>query len=152
MPGIPVVTKLGQKTYSPLSGQTITGGQVVEATTTAGRVQKAGAGSLKVLGVALSDAVAPENLTTTATTGSDGRPVLNAALAPTVVAVVSGGAEVPVTYAADAAFGVLLIAAANGTVTPAGATPDARTIIGRCTEPGGVVVATNAVGLMRVGN
>ena len=41
-----------------------------------------------------------------------------------------------------------LVAAANGQVTPAGATPDARTIVGRCTNPGGV--AAGAVGLMRI--
>ena len=38
--------------------------------------------------------------------------------------------------------------AADGKVTPAGATPDARTIVGKCTEPAGVVVATNPRGLM----
>jgi hypothetical protein len=152
MPGVAVVTNKGQKTYTPLSGQSITGGMVVEATATAGRIQKAGAGSVKVLGVALADAIAPEQLSTAATTGADGRPVINVAVSATVVTVVSNGAEVNVTYAANAGFGDTLIAAANGTVTPAGATPDARTIVGRCTEPGGVVVGTKATGLMRVGN
>ena len=152
MPGIPMVTKQGQRTYSPLQGQTIVGGQVVEATTTKGRIQKAAAGSFKTLGVAIADAVAPEDLALGATTDGSGRPVLSVVVPVTVVTVVSNGTEVPVTYAANANFGDLLIAAANGTVTPAGATPDARTIVGRCTEPGGVVVATTPVGLMRTGN
>jgi hypothetical protein len=102
--------------------------------------------------VALADAIAPEQLSLTPTTGADGRPLLNVAVSATTVAVAYGGVEVTVTYAANAAFGDPLIAAANGTVTPAGATPDARTLIGRCTEPGGVVVATKTTGLMRVGN
>lgn len=148
MPGIPVVFKHGQRTFTPADNAVITGGMVVEAVA-GGRIQKAGAGSVKVLGVALNDAIAPEDLVTSATTGADGRPVVSSAVLPTNVTVVSGGQEVPVTYAANAAFGDKLIAAANGTVTPAGATPDARTIIGVCTQPEGVTVASNAVGLMR---
>jgi hypothetical protein len=45
-----------------------------------------------------------------------------------------------VKYAAVANLGDKLIAASAGRVTPAGATPDARTIVGECTEPGGVTV------------
>jgi len=41
------------------------------------------------------------------------------------------------------------VAAANGTVTPYVA-GTADQIVGRCTQPGGVVTATNAVGRMRV--
>jgi hypothetical protein len=36
----------------------------------------------------------------------------------------------------------------TGGVAPAGATPDARTIVGECAEPGGV--AAGAVGLARI--
>ncbi|MGH8938619.1 MAG: hypothetical protein ACRDV2_04635, partial [Actinomycetes bacterium] len=53
---------------------------------------------------------------------------------------VAKGVEVPVKYAAAAAFGDKLVAASNGRVTPAGATPDARTIVGECTELAGVTV------------
>lgn len=148
MPGIAQVTKTGPRTYTPKAGVSIKGGQLVEGTT-GGRIQPAAAGSFKVVGVALTDAIAPDDLVLAPTTGGDGRPVLNTAVLPTKVACAYGGIEVPVTYAANAAFGELLIAAANGTVTPAGATPDARTIVGRCTEQAGVVVATNPVGLMR---
>jgi hypothetical protein len=57
--------------------------------------------------------------------------------------------ETLVTYAGAATFGQLLIAAANGQVTPAGAAPDVRTIVGRCTAPAGV--GAGAVGLIRLG-
>lgn len=148
MPGIPQVTTSGPRTYTPKSGVSIKGGQLVEGTT-GSRIQVAAAGTFKCVGVALTDAIAPEDLVLGPTTGADGRPVLNTAVLPTKVACAYGGTEVPVTYAANAAFGDYLIAAANGTVTPAGANPDARTIVGRCTEQAGVVVATNPVGLMR---
>lgn len=145
MSGAVQVTKTGPRTYTPAADATIAGGQLVEART-GGRIGIAGAGSTKVLGVALTDATGPELLTLTAQT-VNGRPVLNTAVLPTAVAVAYGGIEVPVTYAAAAAFGDKLIAAANGQVTPAGATPDARTIVGICSAPAGV--AQNAVGLMR---
>lgn len=148
MSGVTQVTKTGPRTYVPASGVAVTGGQLVEGRT-AGRIGPAAAGSFKVVGVALADAIAPEDVVTTPVT-VNGRPVLNTALFPPNVAVACGGVEVRVTYAANAAFGELLIAAANGTVTPAGATPDARTIVGRCTEPNGVVVATTPVGLARI--
>jgi hypothetical protein len=50
-------------------------------------------------------------------------------------------------YAAAATFGQRLVAAANGQVTPAGAAPDAREVIGVCYEEAGVstVGATGAV-------
>lgn len=156
MPGIPQYQKTGPVTYSPASGQTVTGGQLVDAVnvapaiSTVGRVQPSAAGSLVCLGVALTDAIAPEQVNNAPTTdASTGRPVINMFSAPTVVAVACGGAIVPVKYAANAAFGEALIAAANGTVTPAGATPDARTIVGWCRQPGGVVVATTPYGLMK---
>lgn len=148
MPGIPIVTRGGPKTFTPANNEAIRGGLLIEARA-ASRVGVAAAGSLVVLGVATNDAQAPEQLVTTPTVDSFGRNVLSAAQFPITVAVVYGGDEVNVTYAANASFGQKLVAAANGTVTPAGATPDARTIVGTCTEPAGVVVSTNAVGLMR---
>lgn len=150
MPGIAQVTRTGPKTFTPASGEAIRGGLLLEARA-AGRVGVAAAGTLKFVGVALTDAQAPEQLVTGPATDAAGRYVLSAAQFPTTVACAYGGVEVPVTYAADCTFGALLIAAAGGTVTPAGATPDARTVVGRCTEPLGVTVATNPVGLMRTG-
>lgn len=136
-------TKHGPKTFTPV--EPIAGGQLVEARA-AGRIGVAAAGSVKVLGVAVTDAQSPD-----AITGDpaivNGRPVLNTAILPPKVAVAYSGIEVPVTYVAAAAFGDKLVAAAAGKVTPAGATPDARTIVGTCTEPLGVAIG--AVGLMR---
>ena len=102
------------------------------------------------LGVAITDANSPEDVNTALGTAtmSGGRPVVNMAPFPTNVAVVSHGSEVPVVYAAAANFGDALICAANGQVTPAGATPDARQIVGKCTAPNGVGIG--AVGLMRI--
>lgn len=143
MSGAVQVTKTGPRTYTP--AEAILGGQVVEARA-AGRIGVAAAGSVKHLGVALTDAINPEAVSTTSTL-VNGRQQLTAVVLPVVVAVAYSGIEVPVTYAAAAAFGDKLICAALGQVTPAGATPDARTIIGTCTAPAGV--AAGAVGLMR---
>lgn len=148
MSGISVYRK-GAPTYSPPTGVVLKGGQLVEGTATPGRVQPAGAGSTLYLGVARTDCIAPEDVNGLPTTGPDGRPVTALYSAPTTVSLVTNGEECRVTYAANAAFGQRLVAAANGQVTPAGAAPDARQIVGICTEPGGVVVATNPVGLFR---
>jgi hypothetical protein len=131
----------GPRTYT--AGEAIDGGQLVEAR--AGSViGVAGAGSLKVLGVAQKAASPTGNAVRTA----DATGYVDMTLgAPPEVAVINDG-FVPVKFAAAAAFGDRLIAAAAGTVTPAGATPDARTIVGFCAELAGV--ALNGTGLMRV--
>lgn len=149
MSGIAQVTQGGPKTFTPADNQVIKGGQVVEATA-GGRIKVAAAGSAKVLGVALADAVAPEDFPSSAGTDALGRPVVSAVPIATTVAVAYAGTEVKVTYSADASFGDKLVATANGTVGPAGATPDARTIVGICTEPAGVDVSERAVGLIRL--
>lgn len=146
MAGIPMLTQRGQRTHVPV--EVVRGGQVVEARTgpPAG-IGVAGAGSTTVLGVAIEDAQPPTAVVTTATLDAGGRATLVAAQLPTVTTVVSAGTEVEVLYATGAAFGQKLVAAANGAVAPAGATPDARTIVGHCTAPAGV--ATGARGLMQ---
>lgn len=149
MAGIAQVTQGGPKTFTPADNEVILGGQLVEART-GGRIGVAAAGSVKVLGVALTDAVAPEDFPGANTTDALGRTVVSAVPIPTTVAVAYAGTEVKVSYSANAAFGDKLVATATGKVGPAGATPDARTIVGVCTEPGGVVVATNPRGLMRI--
>lgn len=143
MPGVVQVTKTGPKTFTPT--EVVIGGQLVEGRG-GSRMGVAAAASTKVLGVALVDGAPPETFT--------GDPVVANGvttamlLAPvTKVAVAYGGIEVPVTYSAPAAFGDSLVCTGAGKVGPAGATPDARTIVGRCTQPEGV--AANAVGLMR---
>lgn len=152
MPAIPVVTQQAQRTYVPAVGQIITGGQVVEAapTGTPGRIRPAAAGSTRWIGVAITDAHSPEDVNTAlgAAGTIGGRPLVNMAPFPTNVAVVSSGAEVPVVFTTAALFGDALVCTANGQVGPAGATPDARTIIGKCTAPNGVGAGT--VGLMRI--
>lgn len=155
MSAVPIVTKAGPRSYVPAVGTVVQVGQVVAGTTggtqmVGGRIVIAAAASTKVVGVAVNDAMAPEDLSSTPGTDALGRPVVSMVPIPTKTAVIYGGMETLVTYAADAAFGDPLIAAANGSVTPAGATPDARTIIGKCTEPGGVVVATNPIALARI--
>lgn len=131
MGAIPQVRKTGPKSYP--AAETVLGGQLVEGrTTSGGSVGVAAAGSFKVLGVSLNDAVA--TLVTDPVNG-----ILNTAPLGTRVNVAKS-VEVPVKYAAAAAFGDKLIAASLGRVTPAGATPDARTIVGECTELGGVTV------------
>lgn len=149
MPGIPQVTQGGPKTYVPASGVLVRGGRLVEGVA-GGRIQECAAASVRVLGVALYDAIAPENVNTTATLDAQGRYVTPAYSLPTSVAVAYADTEAPVTYSANASFGDPLVATAAGTVAPAAATPDARTIVGRCTEPLGVVFATNPVGLARI--
>ncbi|MCP3811525.1 hypothetical protein NLX62_04170 [Mycobacteriaceae bacterium Msp059] len=149
MSGVAQYRKAGPRTWTPKQGVTVKGGRVVEGINTPGRIQHAAAGSVRTLGVALTDAIAPEDLVTTPTTGSDGRPVTAMYALPTTVAIADGGIEVKVEYAANANFGDRLIAAADGKVTPAvDATVDPRAIVGKCTEPAGVVVATNPRGLM----
>ncbi|AYB69350.1 scaffolding protein [Mycobacterium phage Gravaillia] len=147
MSGVAQYRKAGPRTFTPAATKFIRGGRVVEATT-GGRIQEAAAGSVRTLGVALTDAIAPEDVVTTPTTDAHGRPVTALYGLPTTVAVADAGIEVKVTYAANANFGDRLVAAANGTVTPAGEDVDPRAIVGKCTEPKGVVVGTNAVGLM----
>lgn len=149
MSGAGQYRKTGPRTYTPANNQTIAGHHVVEAVA-GGRIQHAGAASVKHLGVALTDAIAPEQLVTGSTTGGDGRPVTALYSLPTTVAVADAGIEVKVVYNANANFGDWLICAAAGTVTPAGATPDARTVVGQCREPGGVVVSTNPLGLTKL--
>jgi hypothetical protein len=142
-----IVTQAGPKTFVP--AELILGGQVVEARAAVngiGRIGVASAGSIKHLGVALTDAINPEAVVLTSPL-VNGRPTLNAAAFPQRVAVAYSGMEVKVTYNAAAAFGDALVVAALGTVTPAGATPVAGTIVGKCTEPLGVLAG--AVGLMR---
>ena len=151
MPGVPQVTTGGPKTYIPHSGEFVRGGRLVMACDDgSGRIQEADAASELVLGVALTDAIAPEDVVTTATVDSTGRPVAAPAPLPTSVAVAYNTTEVPVTYAADADFGAILMAAADGTVTPWTPGPFVTNVVGRCTEPLGVTVTENPVGLARI--
>lgn len=143
MSGIrPRLSTVGPNTY-PVSAA-VKGGMLVEGFTD-GMARPSSAGSTTVLGVAEIDAKPWVN---PATVDADGFDVINTSPLPTET--VAGFGRYVVTYTADCAFGAALIAGANGAVTPAGAAPDARTIVGYCDEPGGVVVATKATGLANI--
>ncbi len=143
MSGIPVTRKHGPRSF-PVSA-TVTGGQLCAAGA-GGEIAPAGANSTKVVGVAINDAVPIADFEPGVVDG-----VLNAAPKPNRAALAYGGDEVPVTYAADTAFGAKLKAAAAGTVTPfvSGTDTDPALVVGICTQPEGVDVSENAVGLMR---
>lgn len=140
MPSVVQEFKTGPRTYPAV--EPIVGGQLVEARAGTG-VGVAAAGSFVCVGVALDDASNTGTAfgvpVTAATVG--GYPVLPATATPVNVAVVKGGIVAGITYAAAATFGQALICAAAGQVTPAGATPDARTVIGYCEEIAGVAAA-----------
>jgi len=138
MPTVLPIYEYGPVTYPVV--ETVRGGQLVEARV--GGVGVAGATSLKVLGIARTDAMlasASQDLT-----DALGNSVLNLSPVSPYVAV-GRGAFYPVTFVAAAAFGDKLIAAAAGKVTPAGAGPDAASIVGYCAAVGGV--ALGAVGM-----
>ncbi len=149
MPGTVQVTKTGPRTYSPAATKFVRGGRGVKFVA-GGRIEEWGAGDTNIAGVALTDAIAPEDQNSQNTVDAHGRPVLNTVVLPKTTAVAYGGDEVPVYYTANAAQGQLLVAGAGGAVTPAGEGVDPRLIVGRCTQPGGVVFATNPRGLARL--
>ena len=123
----------------------VTGGQLVAAdSANATTVSAAGAGSVTVLGVAGNDAAPIPNQAGDTDTLAGTSPLVDISVLPDYVSVYRG-ADMHVTYAANAGFGVQLMAAAAGAVTPYVA-GTANEIVGRCTQPGGVVIATSAVG------
>lgn len=116
----------------------ITGGQLVMPDT-GGKIKPATAGATTVLGVALMDgqpASAQSNLVFST--------------ARTEVSVAYGDVDINVTYAANAAWGQKLKAAANGQVTPwvTGTDTAPEQIVGICSAPAGVL--SGNVGRMRL--
>ncbi|WP_019204576.1 hypothetical protein [Tsukamurella sp. 1534] len=147
MPGIVQVTQGGPKSFKPAATKKVFGGQLVELTD-AGRIQPAAAASVRTVGVALTDGIAPEDVNTDVTLDGMSRPVLTAVPVPTVVAVAYGGTEVNVTAAAAVKPGERVKAAANGQVTVAAAGDPADQIVGVCTDPNGI--AAGKTGLVRI--
>lgn len=141
MSGIAVRRKHGPRSHEV--AEAIVGGQLVEGRASS-KVGVAGAGSKKVLGVAIADAVPASAFNPAPVNG-----VLNAAPLPNRVGLASRGDEVPVKYAATATFGQKLKAAAAGTVTPFVDGDDAQLLVGKCIEPAGVTTA-NTIGFMEV--
>lgn len=120
------------------------GGQLVEYTTqTAGTtdltVKPAGAASTHVLGVAGKDG----NVLATQTGAANayGAPQIDLSVIDDFVSVYYGGVDIWAWYSAAVTPGGKLLAAANGTVGPAGAGPAADQVVGICTHPGGVAAA-----------
>jgi hypothetical protein len=129
----------------------VAGGRLVVADGAAATtVSTAGADSALVLGVAGNDAAPIPTQAGATDTLAGGAPLLDISVVSDYVSV-HYGEDMHVTYAANAAFGALLKSAAAGTVTPwISGTDAAGLIVGRCTQPGGVVVATLAVGRARI--
>jgi hypothetical protein len=125
------------RSYPVKAATTIRGGQLVEAAT--GGVQPAGAGSVKVLGVAQKDGFGAGAITAQ-TVDEVGQPFVTAASATAPTQVTAEKGSFKVTYASNAAFGDSLKAAANGQVTKwvVGTDTDRGTIVGYCNEVAGV--------------
>src|SRR5450755_2069885 len=142
--------KLGPASYQVSA--LVTGGQLVVADgSSATTVSPAGAGSALVLGVAGNDAAPIPNQAGSTDTAAGGSPLVDISVLSDYTSVYASGYDMHVTYAANATFGALLKSAASGQVTPwVSGTDAAGLIVGRCTQPGGVTIATLAVGRMRV--
>lgn len=133
-------TRFGPETFEVNTGQTVTGGMLVEPDGTTGKIKPAVADTLVWLGVALYDAL-PAG---TASEGTiNGYPSVNTGLPRPEVAVAWHG-TVRVKFAAAANFGQICYPAANGEVdvTVAGRA------VGQCVQTGGV--ASGAYGLVRL--
>jgi hypothetical protein len=142
MAGIVQITQGGPRTFTPAVGVTVKGGQFVEQRDD-GRIQPAGAASIRTVGVALTDGMAPEDVNTSATLNSFGRPVIVAVPVPTAVAVAYDAAEVYVTASALVKPGQRVICAANGQVTVAATmVNDVQTVSFGGTVTGGTFTLT----------
>lgn len=130
----------------------VLGGQlVVPDASPATTVSVAGAGAVNVLGVAGNDASPQVSQAAFTDPNAGGQPLIDISVLPDYTAVHRLPTDIHVTYAATATFGQLLKAAAAGQVTPwvSGTDTNAALIVGKCTQPGGVVAAP-AIGRMRV--
>lgn len=136
------------RTYEAVGVTNVAGGNLVvpsTATTSDPSLQAAtvaGAGALNCIGVAVDDAITVQNRAALETgTGGDGYAFIDVAIQDATFTVYNHD-EVPVVYAAAAAFGARLKCAAAGAVTPwITGTDNAELIIGWCCEVGGVASA-----------
>lgn len=144
--------KQGPASYL-VSGLVLGGQLVVPTGNTATTVTVAGAAAVNCLGVAGADANNTNPEGTPSLPGgwpgdgsNTGQDQLLETSALNIAVPVYNNVDINVTYAAAANFGQLLKAAASGQVTPwvDGTDTDPGTIVGRCTNPGGV--ASGAVG------
>lgn len=136
MPGHPFYTLGGSDTVEV--SVAVAAGQGVEVDPdNDGKVRPWSAGSTTRVGVAQIAGV-PDG----------GNAVNNLAPLPRHISVQRGPIGTRMQYAAAAGWRDPLIAAANGQVTPAGATPAFETIVGYCDEPAGV--ASGATGRIQL--
>lgn len=122
--GIVEFSQGGKETFTAtatITADSTNGGQLVELTGNR-TIGPAGAASTKAVGVALQSCVSGD-----------------------VIAVASRGVW-PMKASGAIAAGDTLVAAAAGAVSAAGATPDARTVIGRALE----AISNGAVGRVRL--
>jgi hypothetical protein len=141
MPGALPHYRSGPDSYQ-VSAAVAGGTLVIADGTTTTTVSTAGAGAINVLGVAGNDAQPVPNQASATDSLAGGAPLLDISVVGDYVAVYHG-VDIAVTYAATAAFGQLLKSAAAGQVTPwvSGTDTLPATIVGRCTQPGGVASA-----------
>jgi hypothetical protein len=126
----------------------LVGGTFVEVDGVTGKVKPAGAGSVVCLGIALGDAAATAGMQAV-TQDAWGRNYGGGLNPPNEVAVAYRGSWwLKNTSGGTLAYGVRLITGAAGSFAAAGATPDARTVVGIVIEPGGI--ANNAEGRVRL--
>lgn len=142
-----VVPRFGPGPVTYEVAEAVVGGQLVEARAN-GLIGVAGATSRVVLGIATRNARPASSADGTTATGYPVTDLSHDLVTPYVAVGKEG--EWPVTFTADAAFGVPVRAAANGTVVPWVTADGPDAIVGRCTQPGGVVIATNPVGLVKL--
>lgn len=129
----------GPITYN-VGTNTVIGGRLVMPDGTTGTIKHATAGTTLCLGVAKMDA-RPE-----AGQATEGYAVTSALIRPDV-AVARAPHVYDLTFTANCGWGVHVVCAADGKVTPY--TPGTSTfdqIVGKCIEPKGVVVATKVTG------
>jgi len=148
MAGVVANVRFGPSTYEVSTP--IIGDRLVEPDGLTMKVKHAVANSTRVLGVSLYEAM-PVGTAYEDTT-SAGFPRIDHAIPQEYVAVAWTG-EFKLLAAAAINFGALVVAGANGTVVPyvaaaAGAVGTSEQIIGRCTQPSGIV--NGATGLIRL--
>src|SRR3954464_166265 len=146
MSGLRPHLEQGPETH--LVSTNLVGGTFVEPDGVTGKVKPAGAGSVIALGVAIGDAAATAGMVA-GTVDTWGRNIAGQLTPPNEVAVAYRGSWwLKNTSGGTLAYGARLITAAAGAFAAAGATPDARTIVGIVIEPGGI--ANNAEGRVRL--
>jgi hypothetical protein len=134
-------TRFGPETFEVNTGQTITGGMLVEPDGTTGKIKPAVVDSAKWLGVALYDA---QPAGTTGATSTWGFATVDASVPQKDVAVAWHG-TVKLKAAEAIGFGEVVYCAANGEIQNATTTGRA---VGQCVQTGGI--ASGAYGLIRL--